>query len=998
MPRTPSKIRTAAAVCFLLAAACGRRSPEPPPLSPQEALRSFRLSEDFHVELLAAEPDVVDPVDMAFDENGRIYVAEMRDYPEDPPPGKPARSRIKLLEDADGDGRFERRVLFADGVLQVSGILPWKGGLIVTSAPDILFLKDTDGDGRADLRQVLYTGFPKVNPEGRITNPRLGVDNWVYCANNGAQGRITAPGRPDLAPVLVGGADFRFHPLTQQAEAVSGPAQFGLTMDDFGNRFITHNTIHLRHAVLETRYLARAPSLTAPPVAQDISDHGRPSAPMFPLTGPQAWRVERTRMRQQRYQELGLNRVEHASGYFTAAAGSTLYTGDAWPAEFQGSIFTGDVSGNLIHRDILRPEGVTFSASRARQGVEFLASTDTWFRPCNFANAPDGNLYVADMYRLFVETPESIPEELKRTMNFWEGDNRGRIWRIVANHPRRRGNLRPNLGAASSAELVRLLENENGWHRETAQRLLVERQDRSVAGMLAAVARRSARPEARVRALWTLEGIGALDAALVRNALADPHPGVRENAIRLAERLGKEDPAMEDALARMTADPAPRVRLQLALTLGELEGPKALQALAELAVRDAADPWIRTAVLTSAAHSAPAFYRLLAHRGTAWQTPEFTSGLGSLIGARRDPNEIAHWIAAAGSLAHPEQALQGLARGLETGGGATFEAAAATSALRRLAVRGPVKVRQAAWEAARFFPLGELLAPARQLALAHHEPAALRAAAIRALRGAPYSAAAPVLTRILSGFEPAEIQAAAVEALAAFENPAAAQTLLAHWKGLSPPARTRLIQSFLQRRSRVPILLEALEKHQIEVAAVEPAARTRLLDDPDPANAARARRLFEHDVSGRRTVVERYRDALGLQGDARRGRTLFEEHCSRCHMHQGRGAQVGPDLSGVSNKTKEELLTSILDPSYAIEPRYVNYIVTTKDGRIYDGILVRETAAAITLRSGSGDFDQTVPRGQIAEMRASAVSLMPDNFESSLTRQDLADIIAFLRP
>lgn len=984
-------------VCSWLAA-CGRRSSEPDPLSPQEELRSFRLSEDFHVELFAAEPDVVDPVDMAFDENGRLYVAEMRDYPEDPPAGKPARSRIKLLEDTDGDGRFERRVIFADRVLQVSGILPWKGGLIVTSAPDILFLKDTDGDGRADVRQVLYTGFPKVNPEGRITNPRLGVDNWIYCANNGAPGRITAPGRPEIPPVLVGGADFRFHPLTGRAEAVSGPAQFGLTMDDFGNRFITHNTIHLRHVVLENRYLARAPFLSPLPVAQDISDHGRPSAPMFPLTRPQAWRVERTRMRQRRYQELGLERVEHASGYFTAAAGSTLYTGDAWPQEYQGSIFTGDVSGNLVHRDILRPEGVTFSASRARQGVEFLASTDTWFRPCNFANAPDGNLYVADMYRLFIETPESIPENLKKTMNFWEGDTRGRIWRIVANKPRRRGSLRPNLGSASSVELVKHLENENGWHRETAQRLLVERQDRSVAGMLAAMARNSPKPEARVRALWTLEGLGALDSGLVQNALEDPHAGVRENAVRLAELLGKQDPAIQDALVRMTADAAPRVRLQLALTLGELRSPKALRALAELAVRDAGDPWIRAAVLSSAAHAAPAFSRLLARWGAAWQTPEFVSGLGSLIGASRHPVEIARWISAAGSLAHPERALEGLARGLAMSGVVRLEAPAAASALRGLALGGAASVRQAAWEAARFFPLGELLAPARRLAQARNEPAALRAAAVRALRGAAYPSAAPALTRILSGFEPAEIQVAAVEALAAFEEPAATEALLAHWKSLSPPARTRLIESFLQRRSRVPVLLEALEKDRIEVAAVDAAARARLLDDPDPANAARARRLFRHDVSGRRKVVERYRDVLALRGDPQRGRILFEEHCGRCHMHQGRGTQVGPDLSGVSNKTKEELLTSILDPSYAIEARYVNYIVTTKDGRIYDGILVRETAAAITLRSGSGDFDHTVARDQIAEMRASAVSLMPDDFESYLTRQDLADIIAFLRP
>ena len=163
---------------------------------PRDSIQAMHFSEDFHVELFAAEPDVMSPVEMAFDENGKVYVAEMMDYPDDPPPGKPARSRIRLLENTDGDGKTWRSTIFAENVLAVSGFMPWKGGLIVTSAPDILFLKDTDGDGKADLRQVLYTGFPKVNQEARITNPRLGVDNWIYCSNAGSDGRITSPDHP----------------------------------------------------------------------------------------------------------------------------------------------------------------------------------------------------------------------------------------------------------------------------------------------------------------------------------------------------------------------------------------------------------------------------------------------------------------------------------------------------------------------------------------------------------------------------------------------------------------------------------------------------------------------------------------------------------------------------------------------------------------------------------------------------------------------------------
>src|SRR5437867_1150335 len=232
-------------LALLTLLSCAQKQSGAPALSPQEALKSFHLSEDFHIELFAAEPQVVDPVDMAFDENGRIYVAEMIDYPDDPPPGKPPRSRIVLLEDRDGDGHIDHSTIFADNLLAVSGLMPWKSGLIVTTAPQILYLKDTDGDGKADLRQVLYTGFRLQNPQHRIANPRLGIDNWIYVANDGADGKITSPEHPEQPPVLVRGADFRFQPIGGRAEPASGPTQFGLSFNDWGDRFATSNTFHL---------------------------------------------------------------------------------------------------------------------------------------------------------------------------------------------------------------------------------------------------------------------------------------------------------------------------------------------------------------------------------------------------------------------------------------------------------------------------------------------------------------------------------------------------------------------------------------------------------------------------------------------------------------------------------------------------------------------------------------------------------------------------------
>src|SRR5579871_1887937 len=460
---TRSKVLAAVFAAFVLVS-CARKHPDAPSLSAEESLKTIQVASDFHVEIFASEPLVFDPVEMVFDENGKVYVCEMLDYPDDPPAGKPARSRIVMLEDTDGDGKPDKRTVFAENVLEVSGIMPWKGGLIVTSAPDILYFKDTDGDGKADVRQVLYTGFPKVNPEARVTNPRYGIDNWIYVANDGQNGRITSPEHPDRPPVLVRGADFRFHPQRGVAEPASGPTQFGMSFDDWGNRFMSQNTIHIRQVVVPMQYLIRAPLVEVDRVSQDISDHGQGEARMYPLTQPQKWRRERTQLRQQRYNENKLNRTEQVGGWFTAATGNTVYTGDVFPKEYWGNSFTGDVSANLVHRDVLIPDGVTFTAHRAEAASEFLRSTDIWFRPCNFANAPDGNLYLTDIYREFIETPESIPEEIKKYMDFWSGSDKGRIYRIVPNHPMRARDLKPNLGKASTAELVAQLSSTNGWH------------------------------------------------------------------------------------------------------------------------------------------------------------------------------------------------------------------------------------------------------------------------------------------------------------------------------------------------------------------------------------------------------------------------------------------------------------------------------------------------------------------------------------------------------
>jgi putative membrane-bound dehydrogenase-like protein len=997
MPQFRCQAEALVVILSFLLTACTRAKSDPPALSPQQALQSFHLSEDFRIELFLSEPQVVSPVEMVFDENGRVYVAEMLDYPEDPPPGKPARSRIKLLDDTDGDGQIDRAVVFADQLLQVSGILPWKEGLIVTSAPDILYMKDTDGDGKADQRQVLYTGFPKVNPEARITNLRFGIDNWIYAANNGSDGRITSPHQPQRPPILVRGADFRFRPDRGLAEPASGPAQFGLTFDQWGNRFITQNTIHLRHVVVPMEYLGRSPWLEVPAVAQDISDHGRPSAPMFPLTQPQAWRVERTRLRQQRYDENQLNRTEQLSGYFTAASGGTVYTGDVFPKEYWGNVFTGDVSGNLVHRDILTPDGVTFSARRAKDGVEFLASTDVWFRPCNFANAPDGNLYVIDIYRLHVETPESIPEELKKNMDFWAGDTRGRIYRLVPGRPLRQRDLRPGLGNATAAELVRQLENSNGWHRQTAQRLLLERQDEAAVPLLRKLVEESSLPQTRIHALRSLEGLSGLDAVLIMRALKDPDFHVREQALRLSEVFLENSKPLQNVMLAMTRDPEPRVQFQLAFTLGSCKESRALDGLAEITFQRATDPWFRIAILSSVGDSALKFSERLVTKNPSWANAEMLAQLGSLIGGKNDPGEISRFLKTLPGRKQPEASLTGLAKGLKLAGTKNLKIPGGEAALSRFLHGTSEAVQNAAWEVARYLELGTLVRQALVSAQAENLPLSQRIVAVRALRGGQYVSVEPVLHQILNSAAAPPLKVAAVESLSAFDDPQIAALLLDSWKSYSPEVRQKVLAVLLSQREWMAALLKALEKGRVERSAIDITAQARLLEHPDPGMAHRASEFFSKQSNSRAKVLESYRDALRLTGDVSRGKQLFEQTCAKCHLPQRNRGRIGPDLSGISNKTKEELLTAILDPSSSIEPRFVNYIVTTKEGRLHDGILANETPGAITLRGGSDEGDVTLLRRNITEIRASIISLMPEDIEKSMTRQGLADVIAYLR-
>jgi putative membrane-bound dehydrogenase-like protein len=637
--------RFCAIVALLLIAfisSCMHKSRYAGPLSPEASIKTFRLDENFKVEIFAAEPLVIDPVSMQFDEEGNAYVVGMLDaYKPDTVKGK---GRIVMLKDLNSDGRADTAIVFADSLKEATSILPWDGGLLIAAAPNIMYYKDTDGDGRADHKEILFKGFFTGNEEAQITNLRYGIDNWIYANNTGQAGEVTFTRKPDAPKLVMRGADFRFRLDRNQFELATGPGQFGMALDDWGHRFFTTNSVHISQVVIPLRYLTRNPYLSSDlkTAVANISNH---DPLMYQLSETPYWREERTNRRNKDYQENHLDRVEYARDHFTAASGGTYYGGDAYSREYYGNIFTGDASGNLVHRDLLLSSDSAphYIATRAEQekDKEFLAATDTWFRPVNFSVGPDGNLYVIDMYRQHIETPISIPDDLEADMDFNAGNTYGRIYRIVSQHNPEGKMVKPELGKAKSEDLVKLLTHTNQWWRMQAQRLLLQRHDKAVIPAVKQLFTQSNDPRARLHALYVLEGLDALDAGIIQSALEDTAAGVREHATILAERF----PSSLKLVEQLIKDASVSVAFQATLSIGEFNDPSVIAALTNAVILHGQRAWFRTAVLSSAAGSSVELLKALSatafyDTATDWKLT-FCKGLSKVIGARNNRAQVA---------------------------------------------------------------------------------------------------------------------------------------------------------------------------------------------------------------------------------------------------------------------------------------------------------------------------------------------------------------------
>lgn len=956
--------------------------PRVPPRSPEEALKAFRTLDGFRIELVAAEPLVASPVACAFDEFNRLYVVEMRDYSED---AEADLGRVRRLEDTDGDGRFDESHIFVDGLSWPTAVACWNGGVFVAAAPYIHYFRDADDDGSAEEREVVFDGFARTNVQGLVNSLRWGLDHRLYGATSSSGAEVRSLRHPDAPALSLRRRDFSIEPRSMTMRPESGGGQHGHSIDAFGRRFVSANSDHLQLIAYEDRYVARNPYLIAPAANVSIAADG-PQAPVFRESPVEPWRIVRTRLRAKGIVPGIVEGGGAPAGYFTGATGATFYTGDALGPGFRDMVFIADVGSNLVHRKVLSDQGVLAVGRRVDEGREFLASSDIWFRPVDMANGPDGALYILDMSREVIEHPSSLPPLIKKHLDLTSGRDQGRIYRVVPDAFEQPALVR--LGDLSSADLVPFLAHANGWTRETAARLIFERQDASVAESLRELLRSSDAPVGRVQALYALADLGQLRQADVLAGLRDDHPRVREAAVRLSEGFAGADDREElfAALLSLADDSDPRVRYQLAFSLGEFEEPERIAALAEIAKRDGQDRFVRMAIQSSLADGASETFAALTSERSVVSEPgavELLVSLAKQIGAQGPPEKT---VAALGRSAELAAISSDVSRRLTL--------ALAESAFRD--AKAAARLREAVDERTLAI-LSETLSDSRRIAEDPSRDPAARVEALRSLALGPFEEARDLLARQIDPAQPQAVQIAAIATLAAFEHPDVAGTLLDRFPKLSPAVRGEALEALFSRPDRIDALLTRIEAKRLAAADVDSARRQRLLDHSDERIAKRAAEVFGKSASSARAeVLRRYAASLEASGDADRGRAIFRKECANCHRLEGEGHEIGKDLKGIGARGAETILTNVLDPNREVDPAYLDFAVLTSDGRTYSGIVSAETATSVTL-TRAGGTSETLLRSDIESMKSSGLSIMPEGLERQIDVQAMADLIAYLR-
>jgi putative membrane-bound dehydrogenase-like protein len=922
-------------------------------LSPEQALQSFQLGDPaLRVELVASEPLTESPCALAFDEAGRLFVAENRGYPNT---AEPPQGRIARLTDTDGDGRMDKRSVFAEGFTYPNGVLPWRGGIIVTCAPDVLFLKDTDGDGRADERRVLLTGFATSgSTQLRINAPTLGPDGWIYLAAGLSGGSITCPAHPER-PAVKMTADVRFHPDTLEVENVDGRSQYGQSFDDYGRRFLCMNRLPVQHVVLASRWLRRNPHLAFSDTVQDCHERdvktalkgGGDGVRLFPISS-------------------NVTTADSHAGSFSAACAVYRWPGGALPDAYRDAIFSCDPTGNLVHVDRLEPRGPTFLAKPLFANKEFLASKDDWFRPVYLTTGPDGALYIADMYRLVIEHPDYLPEEVRKRTDFESGKSMGRIWKVT------RSNARAAIVGAATDERIKALSSENGWTRQTAFRLLRE-QPAPVATLQAALPGNA--PAAQAAILNLLAQQSAVDADALQICANSSEAELREVALRIWMETKSTGGWLPDP-AVLGNETNPRTRFMFALALGEI--PEGTAALASIAAKGAADRWTRAAVLS----------------GIRGREAEF---LGDFLEAAPTMEEgETEILRGAGrsfpSLASLRQGLERLKVGVDarrSGSGIAL-----VSLLLGFSERSGERLEAKSDDAWLASILNRCAEVARDSGRGDTE----RRLCIGLLGRMTWEKAGAALLEVAAREKNEMLRDSAIRAAAGFPQAEVARTLLASgaWARATPIQREIILEALLAGGIHASGVLDAIEEKRLPANAIPALRRTALLKNKDAALRERAEKLLGKTEGDRQKAFEASKAVLALKANPAHGRELFQQLCATCHRLDRMGYAVGPDLLDIRNQPKENILFHIVVPDAEIAPAFAAYIAEARDGRTLSGILASETSTSITLR-GPLAQETNLLRAELKSLEAAPSSLMPAGLEQAMKPQDLADLVGYLK-
>ena len=753
---------------------------------------------------------------------------------------------------------------------------------------------------------------------------------------------MSSVGIENAGAINLAGKDFSFDPRTLALTTEAGSAQSGLCFDNWGRKFLCDFTRPLLSAMYDVRYFERNPYAPAPTSLIDVAS---PATIVFrPRTGQASNQVSTLQIPDVlRSEEASKATNLFAPAWLSAARGCAIYRGDVFSNEYFGNAFIADPADHLVHRAVLRQNGLGEVATRPsiERAAEFLTSSDESFHPVQVINGPEGALYVADCN---------------------EGDQ-GRIYRIVPINFREPKGVQ--FSKAGAYQLVASLASPNGWRRDTAARLLYQRRPPAALALLTNMLYRSVLPLARVQALHGLESMGTLDQSVIMRGLSDTNAQVRRHALLLSENFDRAGPVsatLWTQIRKLVADPSVVVRYQLAYSLGEFQNPGKSRVLAEVLARDLNNLWIRRAVLSSlSTGGADELAELASQPRFVLRQPgqDFLLELATMIGVSGGLDEVTKtiWFLSRAALQPLEKfALLGaLGEGLRR----TRSSLTLVDASKSL---GPAYA-----EALSVAGNGSVIPAARVTAIQ-----------VLALSSYAYIEVRDLLLPLLNASELLPVQSAAIAAIARFNDPQAVADLLRQSPTLSPASRRQVATALLAHNDQVPTLLMAIESGKLLRADLAPAQIDLLRTYPDPGVASRAVRIFGPMQLRREDGTGRFTSAERLAGDPTIGRRIFLARCASCHLLGGEGRSVGPALDGVKVQGKRAILRAILEPSGELQPGYRTAFVQTEDGDNYVGIVAGEQSMTVLLRQ-EGGAEVVLPRGNIRLFVYQPWSLMPSD-------------------